>query len=190
VIAPNLAGRPFLNTRPVWLVTAVAAVLTFVLIVMNVGFFVRTNRTLEPQIEYRDRLIAEERALAAEVGGVVETLEGVPWKSLESRVHATNLVLREHAFSWLELLDDVARVMPYDVRITKITPDVGPNWVTLHLIVVARTRDDMLEFLGNLVDDPRFSNPTPRQEQGPEEASFPGYTLALSVRYAPQGEVS
>ena len=118
----------------------------------------------------------------------METLDGVPWKSLESRVSATNLILREHSFSWLRLLDDVARVMPYDVRVIKIGPEVGPRTVTLSLVVVAHTRDDMLEFLENLVNDPSFSQPTPRQEQGPEDADFPGYVLALSVRYTPPKE--
>jgi hypothetical protein len=190
VIAPNLAARPFLNTRPVWLVTALAAFLTVILVILNIALYVQSNRTLEPQIAYRDQLINEERALAAEVGGVVETLEGVPWKSLEARVNATNLILREHSFSWLKLLDDVARVMPYDVRIIKISPEVGPKFVTLNLLIVAQTRDDLLEFLGNLVEDPRFSHPTPRQEQSPEEESFPGYSLALSVQYRPQEEES
>jgi Tfp pilus assembly protein PilN len=185
VIAPNLAGRPFLNTRPVWLVTGVAGLLALVLISLNIGLYFRSNRTLEPQIEYRSRLIAEERALAAEVGGLVETLDGVPWKSLGARVNATNQILREQSFSWLILLDDIARVMPYDVRVFKIAPDVGPASVTLNLMVVARTRDDMLEFLENLVNDPRFSQPTPRQEEGPEKADVAGYLLTLTVLYKP-----
>jgi hypothetical protein len=157
---------------------------------LNVGFYIRNNRILEPKTTHRDRLATEERALAAEVGGVVESLDGVPWTSLESRVNATNSILREHSFSWLKLLDDVARVMPYDVRVIRISPEVGPETATLNLVIVAQTRDDLLELLGNLVDDPSFSRPTPRQEQGPEEADFPGYVLALSVQYSPQEETS
>ena len=185
MIAPNLASRPFLNTRPVWLVTAVAGVLALVLIVLNIGLYIQSNRTLAPLIEHRDRLLVEERALAAEVGGQIEGLEKVPWTSLTARVDGTNLILREHAFSWLTLLDDVERVMPYEVRILKVTPEVGPTAVTLHLIVVAQTRDAMLQFLENLVIDPNFSQPTPRREEGPEESDLPGYSLALSVRYNP-----
>jgi hypothetical protein len=185
VITPNLASRPFLNTRPVWLVTAVAGVLALILVALNIGLFVRSNRTLAPMIEHRDRLAAQERALAAEVGGQIQDLDKVPWGSLAARVNGTNLILREHAFSWLTLLDDVERVMPYEVRILKVTPEVGPAAVTLHLVVVAQTRDAMLQFLENLVADPNFSQPTPRREEGPEESDLPGYSLALSVRYAP-----
>ncbi len=189
MITPNLASRPFLNTRPVWLVTVVAGVLALILVALNVGLFVKSNRTLAPLIEHRDRLAAEERNLTAEVGGQIEGLEKVPWGSLTARVNGTNLILREHTFSWLTLLDDVERVMPYEVRILKVTPEVGPAAVTLHLVVVAQTRDAMLEFLENLVDDPNFSQPSPRREQGPEESDMPGYSLALSVRYnSPEAE--
>jgi hypothetical protein len=190
VIVPNLASRPFLNTRPVWLVTACAGVAALILIAVNIGFYVRSNRVLRPQIEYRNSLLAEERAMAADVGGQVSELETVPWRSLSARVSATNVILREHAFSWLTLLDDVERVMPYDVRILRVSPTVGPDAVELGLVVVARTREAMLEFLQNLLADPSFSRPTPRREETPEESDEPGYTLSLSVRYLPPGEPS
>ena len=187
MITPNLASRPFLNTRPVWLVTAAAGLAALILLAVNVGFYVNSNRTLRPQIEYRNRLLAEERAIAADVGGHVTELEDVPWGSLTARVGATNVIIREHTFSWLKLLDDVERVMPYDVRIVRVSPSVGPSEVELGLVVVARTRDAMLEFLENLLADPSFSQPTPRNEKTPEESDAPGYTLALSVRYNPDG---
>jgi len=190
MIAPNLASRPFLNTRPVWMVTVVAGVAAVILVAINVGFYVSSNRTLQPQIEYRSRLLAEERALTANLSGQVAELEAVPWGSLAARVDATNVILREHAFSWLTLLDDVERVMPYDVRILRVAPSVGPSEVELNLVLVARTRDAMLEFLENLLVDPSFSQPTPRREETPEESDAPGYTLSLTVRYLPPGEVS
>ena len=46
MIAPNLAARPFLNTRPVWLVTGLTGLLALVLIILNIGFYVRTNQTM------------------------------------------------------------------------------------------------------------------------------------------------
>jgi hypothetical protein len=65
---------------------------------------------------------------------------------------------------------------------------VGPSEIELNLVVVARTRDAMLEFLQNLLADPSFSQPTPRREETPEESAAPGYTLSLTVRYLPPGE--
>jgi hypothetical protein len=183
-MTPNLAARPFLNTRPVWLVAAAAGLLALALIAANTVFFVRTGRTLAPLVEHRDRLV-EERALAANLSGLVAHLAKVPWKSLGARVNATNVILREHNFSWLAMLDDVERVMPYDVRIVQISPDVGPAEVDLHIRVVAKNREAMIELLENLVSDPSFSRPTPQSESTPEQSQSASYQMALSVRYHP-----
>lgn len=185
MIIPNLASRPFLNTRPVWIVTGAAAVLALTLIALNVLSYVHAGRVLEPQIEYRDQLVVQERALTAGLSGLVADLEKVPWKSLGARIEATNVILREHNFSWLGMLDDLERVMPYDVRILQVSPDVGPTGVDLHLRLVAKTREAMIEFLQNLVADPRFSGPTPRTETTPEQSESGSYNMSLSVRYHP-----
>jgi hypothetical protein len=184
-MTPNLAARPFLNTRPVWLVAAAASLLALALIVANTAFFLRTGRTLSPLIEHRDRLVVEERALSAKLSGLVAQLAKVPWRSLGARVNATNAILREHNFSWLAMFDDVERVMPYDVRIVQISPEVGPAEVDLHIRVIAKTREAMIELLENLVTDPSFSRPTPRTETTPEESQSGSYQMALSVRYHP-----
>jgi Tfp pilus assembly protein PilN len=184
-MSPNLAARPFLNTRPVWLVSAAAGVLALALIAANLLLFVQTGRTLAPLLEQRDRLVVEERALAARLSGIVADLGKVPWKSLGARVDATNAILREHNFSWLAMLDDLERVMPYDVRLVQISPDVGPAEVELYLNVIAKTREAMIELLENLVSDPSFSQPTPRSETTPEESPSGSYQMSLSVRYSP-----
>lgn len=188
--APNLASRPFLNTRPVWLVTGAAGLLTVVLLIVNITLFVRTNRTLAPQLDYLAQLEAEHQELSHEVALVLTELEEVPWKSLASRVHGTNVVLREWGFSWLDLLDDIEAVMPREVRVIRIGPGVGPDGVKLNLMVVARSRDAMIELLTNLITDPSFSEPIPIHEGLPEESETAGYDLSLRVNYHPDEETT
>jgi Tfp pilus assembly protein PilN len=188
LITPNLATRPFLNTRPVWLVTAGAGLAALVLIALNLRLFFVANRSLEDEIARRDALLLRHQALEAEIREDIEALERVPWRSLSSRVEATNLVLREHAFSWLGMLDDIERVMPYDVRLTRIAPAVGADEVTLSLALVAHNRDAMLQLLDNLIADPRFSSPTPSSEATPEQSATAGYEMSLRVNYHPSRE--
>ena len=185
MIAPNLAARPFLNTRPVWLVTAAAAALAVIFLVLNVTFYFSSNRTLAPQIERVRELRSERDELAAEARAVLSDLEKVPWRSLSGRVQATNLVLREWNFSWLRLLDDIERVMPRDVRIIRIAPVVTADGFTLNLMAVARTREDILELLENLIADPSFAEPIPIREGMPEESRTAGYELTMRVTYHP-----
>jgi Tfp pilus assembly protein PilN len=188
VITPNLATRPFLNTRPVWLVTALAGAAALILVALNLRLFFVANRSLGDEMERRDALLQRHHALEAGLREDIKALERVPWRSLSSRVEATNLVLREHAFSWLGMLDDIERVMPYDVRLTRIAPAVGPDEVILSLALVAHNRDAMLQLLDNLIADPRFSNPTPSSEATPEQSMTAGYEMSLRVNYEPSRE--
>jgi Tfp pilus assembly protein PilN len=187
LITPNLASRPFLNTRPVWVVTIAAAAIALILIVLNIRFFVVTNRAVADELAMRDALEARYGELGASARQEIAILSRVPWRTLEARVNATNLVLQEHAFSWLRMLDDIENVMPYDVRLTKIIPAVGPEGVTLSLEVLARNRDAMLNFVDNLVEDPRFDDPALSSEKTPEDSVTGTYLLNLRVRYIAEG---
>ncbi|HSN53939.1 MAG TPA: hypothetical protein VLT32_04675 [Candidatus Sulfomarinibacteraceae bacterium] len=187
MIAPNLASRPHLNTRPVWLVTAVAVVVALAFAAANVWVWVSSSRELAEQLVRQEQLEAEHRRLAAEVGEQVESLNRVPWRSLAGKINAVNSVIREHEFSWLGMLDDIERVLPYEVRLTKIAPKVDVDSVNLSLMAIGRTRDALLEFLDNLIADPAFSDPTPQSEITPEESGL-GYVLTLTVTHHPPAE--
>lgn len=137
----------------------------------------------------RDALEQQYGELKIEARKEISQLSRVPWRSLGARVEATNLVLREHAFSWLQMLDDIERVMPYDVRLTRIVPAMDPESVMLTFEVVARNRDAMLDFIDNLVEDPRFDEPALSSEKTPEDSSTGIYLLSMRVRYLPAEEV-
>lgn len=188
MITPNLASRPFLNTRPVWVMTICAGVIALVLIALNLRFFVVTNRALRDELVLRDALEEQYDELKTEAQQEISQLSRVPWRSLGARVEASNQVLREHAFSWLQMLDDIEHVMPYDVRLSRIGPSVGPESVMLTFEVVARNRNAMLNFIDNLVEDPRFDEPALSSEQTPEDSPTGIYLLSMRVRYLPAGE--
>jgi Tfp pilus assembly protein PilN len=188
MITPNLATRPFLNTRPVWLVTAAAGLAALIMLALNLRLFLVANRSLEDEVARRNTLLERHELLEAEVRKDIGALERVPWRTLTRRVQATNLILREHAFSWLGMLDDIERVMPYDVRLTKIAPAVTAEGIALSLELIAHNRDAMLQLLDNLIADERFSNPTPSSEATPEEETTSDYVMSLRVNYHPSRE--
>ncbi len=188
MIAPNLASRPHLNTRPVWVVTAVAASIALIFAAVNTRVWLESSRSLEEKIVRYEQLRVEHQRLTAEVEEQAESLNRVPWRSLAARVNAVNTVIREHEFSWIGLLDDIERVLPYEVRLTKISPKVDVDSVSLSLMAIGRTREALLDFLDALIQDPSFSEPTPSSEITPEESGF-GYVFNLTVAHNP-GEVA
>jgi hypothetical protein len=94
MIAPNLASQPHLNTRPVWVVTAVAAALALIFAATNLQVWLSSSHDLEEQLVRQKKLEAEYRRLTTEVGAQVEDLNRVPWRSLAGRVNAVNSVIR------------------------------------------------------------------------------------------------
>jgi Tfp pilus assembly protein PilN len=184
MIAPNLASKPHLNTRPVWLVAATAGLITLVFAVVNTSVWFTSSRSLEEQILLHQQLEAEFERLSVEVGEQAESLNKVPWRSLSARVSAVNTVIREHEFSWIGLLDDIERVLPWDVRLTKISPRVEVDKVNLSFTAIGRTRESLLDLLDALIEDPSFSEPTPGAEATPEESGY-GYVLTLTVVHHP-----
>ncbi len=185
MLVPNLASRPFLNTRPVWLVTTAATLITLVLLAINIKLYGASNRDLAEQLSRHEQLKQELLALREEIEDDVAALERVPWRSLENRVTGLNVILSEHSFSWTELLGDVGSTMPYEVRLHIIEPKVTVDGVQLRLEGVARTRDAMLDFLDNLIVDPAFEDPMPDEEVDPEQSDVDGFVFSVDVKYTP-----
>lgn len=185
MMAPNLATRPFLNTRPVWLATAAAVATAVVVGGLLVVSHLASNQELATEIAAIEGLQADHDALDREVRAAARGLDQVPWRSLAARIDGTNTILREHRFSWLDLLQDLEEVLPYDVRLVQVSPKVETDRVQLGLEAVCRTREALLELLDNLIADPRFAEPTPRSETLPERSESTGYELSLTVVYFP-----
>jgi hypothetical protein len=114
----------------------------------------------------------------------------VPWAALGSRVAGLNVILRSHSFSWLDLLSDIEGVLPYDVRLIRVAPNVSKEGVTLDISGTARNRESWLEMIENLIGDPRFEHPIPKDERLPEGSPTAGYSFTLAVTYLPSEEAS
>jgi len=188
VTLPSLASRPFLNTRPVWIVTVVCSVLAVGLLVVNVNLYFRSSQLLTVEIGRRSDLTNREGELSAALSAEVKQLKRVPWKALDTRVAMLNEILRSHAFSWTRMLSDLGDVLPYGVRLLKISPTVAGREVELALSGTARTRQAFLELLQKMIDDPRFASPLPSREATPESTQSQGYDFNLRVTYRPQEE--
>lgn len=189
MIVANLASKPRLNTRPVWIVTGVAVLIGLVLAAVNVRLFLTSNQTLEEQIVRRDMLQIQRNELRREFSGHAAVLERVPWKSLGARIELVNEVLEEHRFSWSDLLDHLAEVLPWQVRIVSVSPSVGKEGVTLGLEAVSKDREGFLNLLDRMVADPYFDDPLPSREDWPEGGQSSEYVFSMRVLFLPEGEV-
>lgn len=187
MIFPNLASKPRLNTRPVWLLTLAAGAVALILAAVNIQLYVATSRDLSEQIALREELQTSRDKVAGAFKEHLAVLDRVPWKGLGGRIEAVNKVLAEHQFSWTRLLEDLGEVLPWQVRVVSVSPTVKDGVVTLSMNAVSQDRDGFLELLDNMVNDSRFVDPVPSRETWPEAGDVVGYSFSMRVQYVAGG---
>lgn len=188
MLRPNLAARPFLDSRPVVVTAASLALVALALTAISVSEFV-TKRGEESHLAVAVASLEERRnTLASEVSALDRQLAKVPWKKLRTETASLQEVVVQRRLVWSTLFADLERVLPWDVRLTSIDPQTGAEGeVTVAIAGVAADRTAWLKLLSRLLSDPRFSDPIPLSEAAPGESDSVGFTFTLRVRYWPEG---
>jgi Tfp pilus assembly protein PilN len=192
----NLAHRPFLNSRPVVRTATILWLLGSLLLLGNVMLF---WSYLSGSEEKRTELASLASEIEAERARGAELQERVAARDLEQYnlgVQYLNRKILERTFSWSLLFDHIARVMPNDVRITRLKPSgvvdqkadrrssvsVEEEGVTLQIQGEAKNDEAFLQFIENLFIPP-FGDPDFSRETLDEEASR--IKFDLTVKYLP-----
>lgn len=188
MLRPNLASRPFLDTRPVAVIGAALAVAAIGLTTISVADFL-SERGEETQLVGSVRELEARRAsLSGEVAALDRQLARTPWKKLKAETASMQQLVVQGGSIWSTLLADLERVLPWDTRLLRIDPKRGETGeITVALSGVAADRAAWLKLLGRLFTDAHFSDPIPRSEEAPGEQNAVGFKFVLSVRYWPEG---
>lgn len=184
---PNLASKPFLNTRPVWVVAATIWIAALGLTAYSLADFLSV-RGQEKDAGARLQTLTEKAAeLSRQAAQLNRELSQVNWKKLKLEVDSVAHAASQRQLRWGKLLSDLEAVLPWDVRLLTINPAVdATGTIAVTLEGVATSREAWLKFLSRLIEDPRFSNPIPRQEQAPGTGNSAGYAFSLTVTYTPE----
>lgn len=185
---PNLAGRPFVDSRPVWVVGAALGAVALVLTTVNLAEFISTQGA-ERALEVEERAL---EARFAELQGSVRAADGrlaaVKWRQLEAEASTLQEVVARRRVAWSRLLVDLERVVPWDVRLVSVVPTVDDKGaIRVDLTGVATGREAWLKLLGRCFVDQSFSEPVPASEEAPSASNTLGYRFQLRVRYWPEG---
>jgi hypothetical protein len=185
---PNLALHPFLDARPIWLLGGTLIAVALVLTVVNVAEFWR-ERNAQHASALRLHELQERRAqLSARVESTNRQLARINWKKLEGETASLHAVVARRQVVWSQLLADLERVLPWDVRLINIAPSLGAKGViTVQLDGYATGRDAWLKTLAALFADRHFANPVPQQEEAPSDKNAFGYHFQLTTEYWPEG---
>jgi Tfp pilus assembly protein PilN len=184
VIRGNLATRPFYNEPAVHLWLFVAALVVAVATLFNVVQMVRYSRSdteLARQAANDEARATELRAEASRLRATVDARQ-IERASLEA--HQANELIDRRTFSWTALWNEFEATLPPNVRITSFRPRLEPkrgNVVTITL--VARSVDDVQQFMDNLEKTGNFPDVLPPSERTNEQGQL---ETAMEVVYAPK----
>lgn len=182
-IAVNLASEPFRPRRPVIVATAALAGLLLALLGVLVYLGLGERARLRSTREAVARLEQEARALAAEQARLEAVLQQAENAEVLEHSLFYNSLLYRKGISWTRLFDDLERVMPHNVRLISIRPQLGAhNEVLLDMVVGAESSEPVVALLAKLENSPRFGQ-TYVHNRIPPSQSEPLLRYRISVRY-------
>jgi len=182
----NLASEPFRQRRPLLVVSAAAAAVLGAMLVLLVYLGFEQRARLAEARQTAARLEVEARALAAEQSRLEAVLRRPENAEVLEHSLFYNSLLYRKGISWTRLFDDLEQVMPYNVRLISVRPQVNPrNQVLLDMVVGADSGEPVLDLLRRLESSPRFGE-TYVHNRLPPSQSEPLLRYRISVKYEQQ----
>jgi type IV pilus assembly protein PilN len=129
------------------------------------------------------KLEAQIRVLAAEQAKLEAVMRRPENSEVLDRSVLLNTLLQRKGISWTKIFSDLEEVLPHNVRLVSVRPEVNAqNEIFLQMVVGATTSEPVLELLMTLEKSPRFG-PTSLHGWLPPSQNEPLYRYRVSVSY-------
>jgi hypothetical protein len=182
----NLSTRPF----PAYRVANLALLLFFVVIsgvtVWQLYSF-RHYSSLAKGIREKEKAAREEKGyLTNKLSDLATRLDRPVTKDKLAEIDfLNNLISRKH-FSWTTVFANLEGVIPDNVHLSTVTPEILKDKVTLHLEIVCRSISDESEFIRRLQASPVFQDVVVLREESKGTGGPGDVDVDLTVTYFPE----
>jgi Tfp pilus assembly protein PilN len=179
----NLAREPMRRDRPILVASAAVGILMCISLFALIGLATTDRRSMD---ESR-RVIARVQSQMAKINVAQAQLDAqmrLPQNSsvLNRSVLFNQLILRK-GISWTRIFADLATVLPYNVRIASIRPQLnGKGELSLEMTVAAETEGPIFEFVGKLEGSDIFGDVSGTAQMQPTQ-NDPFVRYHLMVTY-------
>jgi len=185
----NLSTRRFPAYRAVNIGMVTVLIVLVLLSVWQAVGFVRYSKMAQAIRGTEQDLRVDDQVLGKHVAELESRLDRPESTAKLSEIGFLNHLILRRNFSWTRLFADLEDMVPDNVHLTNLTPDVGANGaVTLHLGVQAHSIADVTVFVNRLEKSPVFENVTISSEAKLEPTVSNDVDLVLSTTYYPQRE--
>jgi hypothetical protein len=185
-VSVNLASEPFRRDRPfvlsaIGVSTLLAGLLSWQ---VTIGMIERDSRgALDGQIAVTGRQLMTLRADVAKLQAAARDprfAEAVDYSMF------LNGLLRRKSISWTRIFEDLEGVMPHDVRLIAVRPQVNlDNQILLDMTVAAQAPEPVVELFTKIEASERFGSSAVSTWVPPSQSETQ-YRCRLTANYAPK----
>lgn len=157
-VSVNVANEPFQNDRPLIAATvALAAILSVALLVQGFLIWNEHQQVSELRAEV-ERLESRSRKLAQEESALRAQLQRAENAAVFEQSIFLNSLILPKSIAWTRMFADLEQVMPYNVRLISIRPQMNDrSEVLLDMVVASQAGEPVVSLLRRLEESPVFS---------------------------------
>lgn len=182
----NLSSRPFVNNRKFFLITASLLTLLSCVSYWNIYRYksVHSNRGQVKRLLTQSQVQIEK--LEKDQQEIMARLQKPETGEFLDLVDYINRLIQQRTFSWTRLLNDLETLIPSNLQIISIRPQITGNEIGIEIIASGRSSHDYIEFISNLESSGKFYNVNPIYEDISKSPGLVGRLINVSVRYKGQ----
>ncbi len=182
-ISVNLASEPFRRDRPMLAASALVGVALVAVLAMLVSLAIMERGAASEARRDMAALAQRMQRLASEQARLEETLRQPANAEVLDKVTFINALLARKGISWTRIFEDLGEVMPYNVRLISVRPQVNAqNAVLLEMVVGAQSQVPVIDMLKRLENSPQFGATEVHNWQPPSQTE-PLYRYRVTVSY-------
>lgn len=186
----NLSAHPF----PAYRATNIALVAVLVVLIAVSAWqatgFVRYSRLARSIRGTEQELRVDAAALQQRVSALESRLDTPEATAKLNEIGFLNHLILRRDFSWTRLFATLEEMVPDNVHLSNLTPDIGADGsIKLRLGVKAKSIADVTVFIKRLEQSPVFENVVVSAEEKKEPTISSDVDIQLTAVYYPQRDI-
>ena len=187
----NLATQPYEDGRRFWMrwgpVLGGAGLITLGLAITAISSWAAARKDQVQISNFQDQIAKceQERAKAQEV------LDRPQNRSTRDESQFINGLIRRKAFSWTQVFSDLEHMMPPELHVTSIHPELSKdNQLQIKLSVAGKSRERALQLVHHMEQSRRFLQPRVEEESSNRDQAGDVSHFEIASVYIPEVDLT
>lgn len=179
----NLASEPFRRDRPLIVASTAVAVLLMGSLLLFVWLAIAERQRSAEARATLARMNSQMAAISKEQSKLEGVLREPRNAEVLDKVQFVNALLARKGVSWTRMFGDLEHVIPHNVRLIQVRPQINPNnELILDMVVGSQTSEPVILLLTNMENSNVFSGVTVHASLPPSQTD-PLFRYRVSVQY-------